>query len=96
MITAIVAYFFTGGYVISYYRDFPFVFLKIIQSFFRGSIDNIDHDTTTDEYAHTSTLSLPKNFNELIVKATGPYNSIIADMSSTGYLIVKLLFKNIF
>lgn len=87
-ITAIVSYFFTGGYFVSYYREFSFVYLKIIQSFFRGSIDNIDNDSTFDMYTNIPPPNSTKTFNQLLQDSTGSYNSIINDMSTFGYLIV--------
>lgn len=39
-----IAYFIWGDFHMLYYKDYKFIFLKILAMFYRGSIDNSDFD----------------------------------------------------
>jgi hypothetical protein len=42
MYSMFFCYFMFGDSIYSYYRNLSFIFLKLLSSFFRGTIDNVD------------------------------------------------------
>ena len=78
-----------GDSVLTYYRDFAFVFLKVVQAFFRGSIDNVDHESSSDKYSSSINPNTDKRFTELALGAYGSYSSIVTSMSTVGYTVVS-------
>ena len=48
-----IAFFIWGDFHMFYYKDYKFIFLKILSMFYRGSIDNSDFDDSINRYKLT-------------------------------------------
>ena len=84
-------FYLSGDFYLKYYNNFAFAFLKTIQFFMRGSMDNSDHDSSIDKYAFTNTAN---NFNpnfafKSFVNSDGIFRGIVYHVGFTGFFIVK-------
>jgi hypothetical protein len=79
-----IVYYFYGDFYLIYYRDFGFIITKLIQSFMRGSLDNIDVETSIDV-----NISESQNYlKEIFRLAGGPFFSLVNKVGYTGFLVV--------
>lgn len=92
LISFIVAYFLSGDFFAPYYKDYSFIFLKILQSFYRGSIDSVDEDSSFDRDNINEPFNGPHSFGYYIKNAQGPFYSLPNKIGYAGYLIVNNLF----
>lgn len=90
MLSTVCTYFIFGDRLTVYYKDFRFIFIKNIQSFFRGTLDNSDFDDMINR----------NKVEEILPKLNLPYEGRMAEYplysisSKTGsftYVFVRLL-----
>jgi len=79
-----MAYFFFGDIYLTYYKYFGFVGLKILQSYFRGSVANVDYETNSE----SNTTFYNDNFSNVFEDANGPFFSIINKVGYSAFLLV--------
>lgn len=82
MISMFVSFFMFGDFYHSFYKKLSFIFAKVLQSFFRGSLDNKDYNpAVTDNYL-INMISIGNN----------QYTDIVSKVGHSGYIIYSLLF----
>lgn len=87
IITVFIAYFLTGNFNLPYYKFLSFLFLKVVQTCLRGSIDNIDFDDTLDlESVDINAF----DFKSIISNSETSYFSVINNLTLVGYFIVRI------
>lgn len=93
LISVFSSYFLFGDFSLYYYKNYAFMFIKVLQSFWRGSMDNIDHDSRIDRNTviHV-TANANKPYQFYIQNSVSPYFSIITSSSYSGYIIVNKIF----
>lgn len=86
LISMFISYMMFGDYYITHYRELMFAFLKVLQSFFRGSLDHIDYPEAdifkTREIIFFAWVDLAKTEFKYLAEGAGV----------TGYILVSLLF----
>jgi hypothetical protein len=79
-------YYLFGDYYLAYYKNYGFIVIKLLQSFMRGSADNIDVDPNGDRYSIDDRTG---SFDSQAKYSYGPFYSIVNKAGFTGYLLVK-------
>jgi hypothetical protein len=88
MLSFFVALYLFGDHFFPYYKKLGFIFIKVLQSFFRGTLDNSDYDPDMDRYGDFGE-ERSGSFWYYIRTARTPLFRIIAKVGSTGYLVVR-------
>lgn len=81
-----------GGYDLYYYKEYGFIFIKVLQSFMRGSIDSIDQDLSVDRYTYTNSNSQVKTFFDVITNAEQPFYDLVDKIGVVGYIVYMIIF----
>ena len=80
MISMFISYFMFGDFHNKYYKNLTFIFLKVLQSLFRGTIDNKDYHII--DYS-TKVSELSPYINQ--------YTDVVDKVGHSGYIIYSLL-----
>lgn len=82
MISMYVSFFMYGDFYQSFYKKLSFIFAKVLQSFFRGSLDNKDYNPTITDNPLINIISIGNN----------QYTDIVNKVGHAGYIMYSLLF----
>lgn len=81
MITMFISYFMYGDFYNNYYKNLTFIFLKVLQSFFRGTIDNKDYQIKGNEPTKIADVSPYIN----------QYTDVVDKVGHSGYIIYSII-----
>ena len=72
-----ISYFMYGDFFNNYYKNLTFIFLKVLQSFFRGTIDNKDYHSAIVASKISDISPYFNQYTDLVDK-TGHYYILFA------------------
>ncbi len=87
IVTVFIAYFLSGNFNLPYYKFLSFLFLKVIQTCLRGSLDNIDFDNSL-QLDNIDVNAF--DFKSIISNSQTSYFEIFNNLSVIGYYIVRI------
>ena len=89
-ISIFITYFLFGDFSQPYFKDPKYHFIKVLQSFWRGSSENQDQDPNMDRNAIDDTNpNSAHTFNYFIKNAQSPYYSVSDSSGYSGYIVVR-------
>jgi len=87
-----IAFYIWGDFYMFYYKDYKFIFLKILAMFYRGSIDNSDFDPNINRNDLSSDPTGQNYYLYLIKDSVNPYLSVVVHSYYFTFFIFTVMF----